>query len=267
MKKREILDGITTLLDLGKRSQKTKDVYLLYINKYLTFLEKDNKKVEETTVNDILRFMKNYSNSSPITLNTIKVSLGFLYIKILRNKKIIEDVKEIIPRIKIPEREVICLPHETIIKFINSMEMPYQIIFKTQYICGLRIDEISKLKIKDVLEKKVIGKGNKERKIFLPDYLQKELLEFSKKYNIKKDHVFFYNTRNLQNQFKKYIIKNELDPNIYTPHSLRRSFATNMLKNGNSLNNVRKWLGHQNINTTQKYLGDEENKDDKGLYF
>ena len=126
------------------------------------------------------------------------------------------------------------------------------------------VNKISKLKIKEVLNKRLIGKGNKERTIFLPYDLKKELLTFAKN---RKDYIFSFSSRTLQTKFKEYVIKNGLDPTIYKPHSLRKSFTTNMLSNGYSLNQVMKWLGHENINTTQKYWGEEEEKNNKGLYF
>ena len=132
--------------------------------------------------------------------------------------------------------------------------------------CGLRLSELISIdldKIKgDTL--KVIGKGNKERTVYLNDACIKALEEYipTRPMDNLNDEkaLFISNKRNrlgskgIQHLVKKYIAKAELDKEKFSPHKLRHTAATLMYKYGDvDIRALQDILGHENISTTQIY--------------
>ncbi len=112
--------------------------------------------------------------------------------------------------------------------------------------------EFNKNKIYDKNKLKIKGKGNKIRVIFLTKYLQELLLSW-------KANRIAINSKNKLITIKQIntIIKkmsNKYFNKELTPHDLRRSYATNLLKNNANIEIVRQTLGHSNINTTSRYI-------------
>ncbi|MEN2414849.1 site-specific tyrosine recombinase XerD [Flavobacterium mesophilum] len=143
-------------------------------------------------------------------------------------------------------------------------------ILETLYGCGLRVSELTTLKISDLYFDegfiKITGKGNKER--FVPiGKLTKKYIEIYKDevrpdLNIKKGHedTLFLNRRGNQltramifTIIKDLAVKVGLHKNI-SPHTLRHSFATHLLENGADLRSIQLMLGHESITTTEIYV-------------
>lgn len=142
-------------------------------------------------------------------------------------------------------------------------------IIETLYACGLRVSELVALKISNLfLDEgfiRVIGKGNKER--FVPihgvagdritSYI--EQIRVFIKPQINQEDIVFLNRRGHQMSrvMVFYIIKELAEKagirkNI-SPHTLRHSFATELVENGADLRAVQEMLGHASITTTEIY--------------
>lgn len=137
---------------------------------------------------------------------------------------------------------------------------------------GLRISEVLSIDIKDIknlFENKmltIMGKGSKERIIPLSDiYIDNTYLKYIRIYfNLRmklniEDDAFFVSknkkrvtSRNFQNITKNYREKLNLDKKI-TPHKLRHTFATSLIKKDIDIRKVQELLGHSSISTTQIY--------------
>lgn len=143
-------------------------------------------------------------------------------------------------------------------------------MLETMYGCGLRVSELIDLKISDLFFDegfiKIIGKGNKER--FVPIHLRAQnyivlyMNEIRSHLPIKKGYedTLFLNRRgkSLSRQMifmiiKDLAIKINLNKKI-SPHTLRHSFATHLLKNGADLRAIQQMLGHESITTTEVYV-------------
>ncbi len=143
-------------------------------------------------------------------------------------------------------------------------------ILETLYGCGLRVSEITSLKISDLYFDedfiKVTGKGDKQR--FVP------ISEINKKYiNIYRNEVRVH--QKIQKGFEDILFLNRrgkqltramvftiikqlaetigLNKNI-SPHTFRHSFATHLLENGADLRAIQQMLGHESITTTEVYM-------------
>lgn len=136
--------------------------------------------------------------------------------------------------------------------------------------CGMRLSELVNINIKDIdfSENKlnVIGKGNKERAIYLNkacinainDYLQDRPKE-GVKYDSRDALFLSEQRRRISNRTVQYIVKEEMriagiDPNKYSVHKLRHTAATLMYKYGNvDIRALQVLLGHESVSTTEIY--------------
>ena len=143
-------------------------------------------------------------------------------------------------------------------------------IIETLYSCGLRVSELTTLKISDLFFDegfiKVTGKGDKQRFVPIGPLTQKYI-------NLYKDHardymkieaafkdILFLNRRGRQLSramiftiVKSLGEKAKIQKKI-SPHSFRHSFATHLLENGADLRSIQMMLGHESITTTEIYM-------------
>ena len=162
-----------------------------------------------------------------------------------------------------------------IIKIIDNIDLSHpqgirnRAIIETLYASGLRVSELTNLKLSNLFFKenliKVFGKGNKERLVPMGKYSKKYLKIYIEdqrhKLRIKNndsDSIFLNrNGRQLSRVMiftiiKELAIKSNIKKNI-SPHTLRHSFATHLIENGADLRTIQKLLGHENIITTEIY--------------
>lgn len=143
-------------------------------------------------------------------------------------------------------------------------------ILETLYACGLRVSELTTLKISDLFFEegfiKITGKGNKQRFVPIGNSTQKYITiyikEIRSKLNIKKgqEDTLFLNRRGsgLSRAMIFTIIKDlataiDLKKTI-SPHTFRHSYATHLLENGADLRSIQLMLGHESITTTEIYV-------------
>ena len=137
----------------------------------------------------------------------------------------------------------------------TRLEKRNWLIFSFLFLTGIRVSELlefNKNKIYEGNKLRIKGKGNKIRVIFITNYLN-ELLGNWKANRIAINSKNKLITIKQINEIIKKVSSQYFDRCI-TPHGLRRSFATNLLKNNANIEIVRKTLGHANINTTARYL-------------
>ena len=132
--------------------------------------------------------------------------------------------------------------------------------------CGLRISELVGLNVTDVRDHqlRVLGKGNKERMLFLNDAcrsaLDDWLVERSMLTLVDQNALFvtLQNRRRISRAavhklVKKHLAAAGLDSTQYSAHKLRHTAATLMLQNGVDVRTLQEVLGHDHLNTTQIY--------------
>ncbi|QYJ68224.1 site-specific tyrosine recombinase/integron integrase [Flavobacterium litorale] len=143
-------------------------------------------------------------------------------------------------------------------------------ILETLYSCGLRVSELTELKISDLFFDegfiKVTGKGNKQRFVPIDNLTQKYITIYKDEVRVLQpiqkgyEDTLFLNRRgkSLTRAMIFTIIKNlakqaELNKTI-SPHTFRHSFATHLLENGADLRSIQLMLGHESITTTEIYM-------------
>jgi site-specific recombinase XerD len=121
---------------------------------------------------------------------------------------------------------------------------------------GLRREEVATITLDNLsMERRtitVIGKGNKERRVFFSMKVREQLKEFLAIRGLDDEPLFHLNAGGIRTQFRR--IKEELGMETFHPHLLRHQFATQMLRETKNMEYVRLLLGHEDYNTTKRYL-------------
>jgi len=136
------------------------------------------------------------------------------------------------------------------------------LILEILYGSGIRRSELINLKVSDFDKVKstikVLGKGNKERIIPIPETLKDMICDYLSDRGI--DSPFIISCSDGKKAYPKlvYRIVNKYLGLVTTqkkrsPHVLRHSYATNMLNNGADINSIKELLGHSNLSATQIY--------------
>ncbi|MDM0450871.1 tyrosine recombinase XerC [Clostridium perfringens] len=234
--------------------------------------------IKDITLSDIyafLAFLEKVRNNSAYA-RARKVATLKSFFKFLNSKiKLIDENSTVeLESPKINKRHPVYLTLDQSITVLNSMDKGNKNYYRDYCIltlflnCGMRLSELCNIEIEkikgDTLT--IIGKGNKERTVYLNEasiaaienYLKNrndsKATEEAKKYLFLSSKYKPINKRSVEILVKKHIENAGFKDQKYTPHKLRHTAATLMYKYGNvdirSLQNI---LGHENISTTQIY--------------
>lgn len=260
------------LIDKGY-SENTINSYRIDLEKFLDYNK--NKDINNISNNDIKEYVKwlkkNNLNEKSISRN---ISCLKSFYKFLVIEKIVKDNPSeslFIPKIKKSLPNI--LSEEEVLKLLNielSDNFSYRnkAMLELMYATGLRVSELVNLKLQDIdLSSDIVrtfGKGGKERIIPIGDYAKEYLEKYIYEYRssmLKRnnnEYLFLNNHGNKmtrQGFFKiiKKIAKEKGIDRELSPHTLRHSFASHLLKYGADLRTIQELLGHSDISTTQIY--------------
>ncbi len=151
----------------------------------------------------------------------------------------------------------------------NAVDFRNRVMMEMMYACGLRISEITGLRLSDIRWEEGIfiihGKGDKYRLVPMTERVKQLLMQYIKTAREKllrgKSSLYVFvsqKQRKITRQmvflaFKQACRNAGLDAKRLHPHSLRHSFATHLLLNGAELRAVQMLLGHSDISTTEIY--------------
>lgn len=261
------LQKVKDLLKVRGCSDRTIANYLSCLNRFKKSYE--GKELKELKESDILDYLKtNFIDLglAPASINVNRAAIKYYY---LVNFNINFD-NILLPQCKVKNRFPKILDKKIIIQLINKEQnIKHKVWILLGYGSGLRMSEVATLKVSDILSKEhkihIIGKGNKERYVPLPDCTLRLLKIYwlQNKDKIVNDYLFpgvqtktnlkYISPYTVQEMFHKIKENNSLDNSI-TFHTLRHSFATEYIKSGGDIWELRNILGHSSINTTMVYL-------------
>ena len=260
-------------------SKNTIDSYTRDLEKLILYLEENKIELSPITIDDnsIQQFIYEIAKSvNPRSQARIISGLRSFF-----DYLIFEDYREtnptdLIEAPKIGRKLPDTLSEDEINQLITAIDLSHpqgernRTILETMYSCGLRVSELITLKISDLFFEegfiRVIGKGNKQRFVPIHYNAQKYISFYIKSIrthiSAQKgfEDVVFLNRRGkgLTRQMIFIILKNlsiEIDlKKKISPHTLRHSFATHLLKNGADLRAIQQMLGHESITTTEVYV-------------
>ncbi len=283
--KKEFLQYVE--IDKG-RSKKTVENYERYLTRFLEYSKlKKSTDITDSAVREF-RLWLNRQSSRPTNGNadTLKKKTQNYYLIALRSflkYLVYRGIPSLSPdRIelaKVPERSIDTISSDELSRVLKASEgdslkaLRDRAILELLFSTGLRVSELCKLpRDLDISrdEFSVRGKGEKVRVVFLSGTAKEVLQKYLKKRKDMDDSLFVQveergfgkihrtktgmrlSSRSVERLVKHYAIKAGVSKKV-TPHSLRHSFATDLLQNGADLRSVQMLLGHSNISTTQIY--------------
>lgn len=270
---------------------------------YQNYLRLERGLSENSIINyslDVKKLMRwletNEINTSPVSISE-EILQDFIYdiakkvnprsqsrlisgLKGFFNYLIFEDYRktnplELIEAPKLGRKLPDTLAVEEIDALINAIDLSSKqgernrAILETLYGCGLRVSELTSLKISDLYFDegfiKVTGKGDKQRLVPIGSTTEKYITIYRKEVRVLQDintaakDTLFLNQhgRQLTRAMIFTIVKRLAEKagirKTISPHTFRHSFATHLLENGADLRAIQQMLGHESITTTEIY--------------
>lgn len=262
------------------KSDKTVKNYLGDLERYLNYLSTegidDCENITYEIINRFIVYQASFKASSSIarlasSIRSFHKFLAFRY-----------DVKDPSLNISVKNKQT-RLPVFADIDEINQIMHSFDnsengilnhAILELIYCCGLRVSEACHILINQVDLKnkmvRVIGKGNKERMVPIPE---ESLGILNTYFHIvrpiflkKKTNLFFINSKgkHITNEYVQSMLKLTCEKlsitKPITPHKLRHSFATHLLEGNADLRSIQELLGHSDIRTTEIYTHVEKKR-------
>ena len=274
-------------------SRRTVDEYYLDLRNFFRFLKRDKKLVPDNvpmdqipiddvgidliravTLTDIYAYMNYLSRDRRLNnaSRARKVATIRSFYKYLTNKAKLLDVNLVqdldAPRLKKALPKYLDLDESLeLLDHVEGKNAIRDYCILTLFLnCGLRISELVGLNKTDVRvdQLRVLGKGNKERVLFLNDACQRALADWMTERDamtLVDQNALFVTLQNrrritraaVHKLVKKHLADAGLDSTQYSAHKLRHTAATLMLQNGVDVRTLQEVLGHDHLNTTQIY--------------
>ncbi len=272
------IKGFKSYLQIERSlSDNSVQAYIRDIKKFANYaipLKLNELKIQRENISDFLAELKDdgiSARSQARVISGIKAFYKYLIIE----DYIKYDPTELIESPKVGFKLPDTLSLIEINKLISAVDLSNKqgernrAILETLYSCGLRVSELTNLKISNIYFNegylKVIGKGDKERLAPIGGralkYLTSYINDVRNHQTIKKgqeDFVFLNNRGAGLTRVMIFLIIQKLAAEIglkkkISPHTFRHSFATHLIEGGADLRAVQEMLGHESITTTEIY--------------
>lgn len=291
----EALDNFIESIEVeGGRSKKTAENYTLYIERFIEFA--GDIKVSEISYELVRKYrlwLNRYENYNGVNLGKSTQAYHLIALRRLLTYLSKRDIKSLEPtKIELPKMakpQVNFLHYEEVERLLGVIPQDTELglrdraILELLFSSGLRVSELINLNRDHINTKRrefsVRGKGNKDRPIFISKTASQHIDNYLKS---RKDNLspLFINyskrcttpsldgnyrrltARSVQRMIEKYARLAGITKKV-SPHTMRHSFATDLLLNGADLRSVQSMLGHASISTTQIYthITDQHLKD------
>lgn len=278
-----LLDYVEHLEVEGGRSARTAENYTLYLERFVEFSE--NIEVEKITTEMVRKYrlwLNRYKNNNDDELATITQSYHLIalrgFLAYLSKRDIPSLSPEKIELPKITRKQVTFLNYDEIERLLEQIDtatdtgLRDRALVELLFSSGLRVSELVNLNRDHINTKRrefmVRGKGQKDRPIFISesaashidaylaarmDNLPPLFLSYSRNNTPDNSGDFRRLTaRSVQRIVTRYARLAGITKHV-SPHTMRHSYATDLLMNGADLRSVQAMLGHSNISTTQIY--------------
>lgn len=265
------------------RSPKTLENYNRYLQKFVAFTKNVSpSKLTEEQVRQYRLWLNRQTDGHGQALKRVTQNYHIIalrnFLKYLAKRDIKTVPAEKIELGKQEDREVTFLENDEVERLLDAPEggnldaLRDRAILSALFSCGLRVSELCSLD-KDRVdlnrgEFAIRGKGGKIRVVFLSDDAAKTIRAYLKARSdidsalfirIPKTDVFSKHNdlrltpRSVQRIVKKHAIRAGIVGKDVTPHTIRHSYATDLLRNGADIRSVQSMLGHASVTTTQIY--------------
>jgi len=246
----DFLDYLFDVRGYSEHSITTYEIALRQMMEVSHFYEEDGSTVLDMSP---FRFkiVKNAKKTIVKKLSAVRSFVKYMEDQCHYHIKLIGDES-----IKVPQSLPKPIEETYITEVLNQANLEEKLIISMLYGLGLRISELSQLKIEDIKGEwiQILGKGNKVRELPLLNEIQHLITHYRKEKNPKK-YLFEKGNAPMNVPQLRYIITKLFKASGIkaTPHQLRHSFATHLLNNGARIADVSELLGHETMATTQVY--------------
>lgn len=276
----DILQEYTNFLLLEKGLSKNSiEAYYRDVSKlkqYCLSLKKTRSPIEVTKedIHNFLAWIYDLGMNPRSQARIISGLKGFYHFLIIEDYTEIDPL-ELIEQPNITKKLPVVLSFTEIEQIIAQIDLSSnegqrnKAIIELLYGCGLRVSELTELKLSDLFFEqsfiKVLGKGNKERLVPVGHDAVKEITNYINNYRAEQtikpgfEDFVFLNRRgkNLTRVMIFTIVKRLTELSginkTVSPHTFRHSFATHLITNGADLRAIQEMLGHESITTTEIY--------------
>ncbi|MFT5280652.1 MAG: site-specific recombinase XerD [Flavobacteriaceae bacterium] len=269
------------------RSMKTIENYDRYLSRFLQFANiQEPKEIEYSTVREFRLYLNRQKGAhikgqergtmKKRTQNYYLIALRS-FLKYLAKQNISSLAPDKIELAKVGERSLDLITENELLKLLEApsliktdntlLILRDKSILELLFSTGLRVSELCSLNRDLDLtrdEFSIRGKGEKVRVVFLSDIAKSSLRSYLKVRKDMEEALFIscsqnknasitrLTPRSIERIIKKYATVAGISKKV-TPHVVRHSFATDLLRNGADIRSVQMMLGHANIATTQIY--------------
>lgn len=277
------MDFIESLEVERGRSQKTAENYYLYLQRLIEFAgDIEVEKITSELIRKYRLWLNRYKNDNgdELSINTQNYHLIALrsFLKYCSKRDIPTLTPEKIELPKVKRRQVSFLTTEETERLIDTVDLNTttglrdRAVLELLFSSGLRVSELTNLNRDHINlargEFTIRGKGQKDRPVFISPEASEWLARYLETRNDRaiplfirysgfktgddKGESFRLSPRSVQRLVQNYARLAGITKHV-SPHTLRHSFATDLLMNGADLRSVQSMLGHSNISTTQVY--------------
>ena len=264
----ELRKRMIECLQLRGLSERTQDSYVRAVRQLAEHYHKSPDLISEEELRQYFLFIKNVKHYSRNTMTIAICGVRFLYEHTLNRNWAIFGIVRPAPEKKLP----VILSKKEVRQILSCLRLPrYQVCLKTIYSCGLRLQEGTNLQVADIDSARLMihvrhGKGAKDRYVPLPKRTLQLLRDYWKTHRNPvllfpaegRDHIDLAKSTepmsksSVQDAFHAALKDSRLNKHA-SVHTLRHSWATQLLEAGVNLRLIQEWLGHSLPATTSLY--------------
>ena len=246
-------------------SDKTLKGYATHLKRFANHVQKDVASVTTMDIRVFLADLHKYKKLQNSSLENEKSILKSFFTWLEDEEYITKSPARKIKPTKIESRlrEALTMKELELLR-LGAKTLRQKALLEFLYSTGCRLDEVAKVNINDIdwqgQRLNVIGKGNKERTVYLSAIAQVHIVKYLNSRNDNCEYLFAttrepirgVGNRAIERELDKIKEQSDLNKNVF-PHLLRHTAATHWLNSGMDLTVVQEILGHEQASTTQIY--------------
>jgi len=252
---------MTEDMEIRNLSPNTQLAYLQQVSSFAKYCQRSPEVVGPEEIRGYQVYVTNQRKLAPGSLSIIASALRFLYKVTLKRAWVDTEI----PLPKKPFILPVILSREEVAHFFESIaSRKHRTILMTAYAAGLRISEVTRLKLTDIDSQRMMlrveqGKGQKDRYVMLSP----QLLEILRAYwKLTHSTVWLFPGDIPSRPISKAAVEQACQKarrvsgikKPITPHSLRHGFASHLLEAGTDVRRIQLLMGHRSLATTARYL-------------
>ena len=255
----DVLKRMGELLRIRGYSPKTTKAYVGRVKGFLHFSPYPVDQIDQELAHKYLVHLKDERKLSASTINQTLFAMKFLFTEVIRKPWDLKHFRCHKRHRKLP----VVISLDEIFRILGKIiNLQHRMIIMTTFSAGLRLNEVTHLKCRDIDsddERLTLDEGEKDRCTLLSPRLLPELREYWYAYH---PGIWLFPGQNpsrpISHKTVQRVFKNARDAagidKPATMHSLRHSFAVQLLEAGTNLKYIQELLGHSSIKTTMRYL-------------